>query len=625
MAEGLNVDPQVLRRLAAQHDQVAEDIKNWSKKPEAWLRNFEKTYGAIADKVRSALVDYYNAREQAGLSLARQHTQTAESLRQAALDFEASDQHGASAINRGQDPAPSGAGHPVGAGHTPIRGGFLQGSQPETSHPDPATAAGGSGRPGVSAGGAPVVPADPTGHGDGTTPTTITTPPDAAPPRQGLLASGDADPLSTPATAADTPAAHATPTAGTPGALPGVSATADPRGPVSPGGEGPVPVAVPATAPLAAAVDAARDRDTGTGHVLNESVNEDLVLARALLGAVLAAADSAVVGLSWAVAVLRGRDSVGVFLTSNEGRGWLPAGLYLPELVSTPWGWDELLGAEVSAAWEGIADPARMLAEFARAAGPGADAAFTALASSATIDAGLRAALPDVAMADLVAPAYDVDLREPKPGTIDRLGLTRSVTVETLAAVPDSGIMAHCLDLAVQAHTQLGQAAVIPPQTFAARQARTAILETFSVGGVVSARQWDELRDADDLLAATMLAHRADTARVDLGALRPDTGADLLRAMVFERRASELLLLLATEPNRQMLRDAAYAYEQIITHPRYVEPLAPITTTTPDRAAVTTAPATTVAPDAVTAGPATQPPSGAIAPPDGATPPPVTA
>lgn len=632
MAEGLNVDPEVLRQLASQHDQVAEDIKNWSKQPETWLAKFKETYGTIAEPVRHALVDYYDARERAGLSLAGQHIHTAESLRQAALDFEASDQHGAAAINRSQDPGgPSGTGHP-GDGHTPVGGGLPhpQGNRPETSHPDSATTSGGSGRPGATVGGAPTVATAPAGHGEESTPATITAPPGALPPRQSPLAGGGTDPLTTPATTVpghhETPAAHATPTAGTPGvtgSLPGVSATADARGPVSPGGEGSAPVAVPVTAPLAAAVDAARDRESGTGHVVNESVNEDLVLARALLGAVLASTDSAVVGLSWAAAVLRGRDSVGVFLTSNEGRGWMPAGLHLPELVSTPWAWDELLSTEVTTAWEGIADPARMLAEFARAAGPGADAAFTALASSTTIDAGLRTALPDVAMADLVVPAYDVDLREPKPGTADRLGLTRSAAVETLAAVPDSGIVSYCLNLALQAHTLLGQAVVIPPPTFAVRRSRTAILDTLTAGGAVSAHQWDELRDADDLLAATMLAYRTDTARVELGSLRPDTGAELLRAMVFERRASELLLLLAAEPTRQTLRDAVYAYEQILDHPQYVQPFAPVASTTSDRAIVT--PAATVVPGAVSTGPVTQPPSGATAPSSGAQPPPMAA
>ncbi|WP_217998111.1 hypothetical protein, partial [Nocardia paucivorans] len=50
---------------------------------------------------------------------------------------------------------------------------------------------------------------------------------------------------------------------------------------------------------------------------------------------------------------------------SNEGRGWLPTDLYLPREVTTPWMWSVAEGA----AWEGVADPARILAEFALAWG----------------------------------------------------------------------------------------------------------------------------------------------------------------------------------------------------------------------------------------------------------------
>ncbi|MFE4460024.1 hypothetical protein ACFROC_21945 [Nocardia tengchongensis] len=399
------------------------------------------------------------------------------------------------------------------------------------------------------------------------------------------------------------------------------------RGPVAAAGEASSPITGPLVHPMAAAVAATRDRESGTAHVVNESVNEDLVLARALLGAVqFAVADSPDIGLSWAVAVLRGPDGASVYLTSNEGRGWLPAGLHLPEDVSTPWAWDEQLGGEITASWEGIADPARVLAEFARETGPGMGAAITALASSTVIDAGLRAALPNVALAQQVGPASEVDLREPKPGTVDRLALARSATAaETIAAIPDSGVRQYCLELAVSAHEQLGSATLIPPQVYGVRQARAVILETLTARGEVSVKQWDALRDADDLLAATMLPHRIDTGRIDFGALRTDPAADTLRAMVFERRASELLLLLASEPSQQTLRDAVYAYEQIVAHPQFSQAPTAITVAAPGRAPAAVDVVRTSAPSEITAIPAVLPPSGAIAPSDGAVPPPGSA
>ncbi|MGW4241933.1 hypothetical protein ACWELQ_05435, partial [Nocardia sp. NPDC004722] len=135
-----------------------------------------------------------------------------------------------------------------------------------------------------------------------------------------------------------------------------------------------------------------------------------------------------------------------------------------------------------------------------------------------------------------------------------------------------------------------------PPQAVAGRALRERILEAVRAGQPVPRQLWDDLRDADDLLAASMLSRRVDAGRGVLGGLRVADDAEILRAMVVERRCTELALLLAEEPTRQTLRDSLYACEQILNHPLF--PQAPVTaaavqppTTAPRRTATFPGPA----------------------------------
>lgn len=330
-----------------------------------------------------------------------------------------------------------------------------------------------------------------------------------------------------------------------------------------------------------------------------------------------------------------------MFITSNEGRGWLPVGLFLPRQVSTPWLWDELLGAdgEIAAPWEGVSDPARVLVEFGRAWGAKANAVLSALASSGPIDPALRSRLSEVAMQGLVEPDDGVDLRVLTPDTTDRLGLTGSESaLESVAAVPDAQVRARCVELAIDAHTQLGRSAPGHFDTTGARSIRDRILARVEAGEEVPQAWWDELRDADDLLAAEMISQRVDVARVDLGDIRVDDEVNALRVMVWDRRCNELVALLAEEPDRQVLRDAVYAHEQILGHPSFVAAPPTVAAETEERvarpesgASGVSAPVEEGGTAADSAPPAASgPPTGAVAapetggPPRGAVPPSVT-
>ncbi|MGW0179026.1 type VII secretion target [Nocardia sp. NPDC003345] len=626
MPDRLDIEPAVLRQLADQHDQVAAETREWAQPPSDWLANFEPTYGKIADPVKRALEEYYGARLRAGEALAREHEQTARDLRDSADEYERSDLDGASAVGRaGEDPggrspfgdsAPAGSGPAVNApGNSepsPVaavpntNGSAPIGTAPPTGPVAPAGSDGGA------SGGAPAGGASQPGQ-PGSAPHTGVTAPGAVPPGEQIAAS-----------AAGSPGAGA-PTAGPAGTAgvvpPGAGMVGGPLG-SGPGGDdrsGAVPsnaaatdgtpVPVPAQTPFNSAVASAKDREAEPDYIVGDAVNDDLVIAKTLLGAVLAATESPV-GMTWAVAVLRGPGGAGMFITSNEGRGWLPAGLYIPRQVSTPWLWDELLAADGDAAapWEGVADPARVLVEFGLAWGAKANATLSALVSSGPIDPGLQSRLGEVAMQGLVGPGYDVDLRVLTPDTADRLGITGSVpSLESVAAVPDAGVRARCIALAADAHTQLLRSVPGHYDTVGARAIRDRILARVEVGDEIPRSWWEELRDADDLLAAAMISQRVDVGRVDIGAIRVGDEVTALRAMVWERRCNELVALLAREPDRQVLRDAVYAHCQVLEHPGFTAVPATVAAGVEER----------VAPSGGGTGAVSAPPAAADVPPAG--------
>ncbi|MFI6361112.1 hypothetical protein ACIBG0_00035 [Nocardia sp. NPDC050630] len=325
--------------------------------------------------------------------------------------------------------------------------------------------------------------------------------------------------------------------------------------------------------------------------ILGERVDGDLVLARTLLGGVLAVVDSSVIGLEWAVSIMRHSGGINAFVVSNEGRSWLPAGLYLPREISTPWMWEV-----ADPAWEGVSDPARVLAEFGAAWGRRTGAKVTAIVSSQTIDPGMRAQLREVPMEGQISASTAMDMSAAAAGLADRLGLVAAQQLlERVGKVPAQGIGSRCIDLAWDAHRRVGQ--VGAPDSLGLPRLRQRILEAIRQRREVPGDWWEELRDADDLLAASMLSRRADVSRVALGELRSDTDgrsateAMLLRAMVFERRCDELVLMLIDEPDRQRLRDATYAHGQIFDHPLFVDaPRAPAPTTTARRPTISTGP-----------------------------------
>ncbi|GAB2559277.1 hypothetical protein [Nocardia heshunensis] len=323
--------------------------------------------------------------------------------------------------------------------------------------------------------------------------------------------------------------------------------------------------------------------------VLGESVDGDLVLARTLLRSILAAVDLSPIAPAWAVSVMRQPAGVSVFLTSNEGRGWLPSGLFLPRELSTPWTWK----ISRDAPWEGLSDPARTLAEFGLAWGSASGTRLSAIASSSLIDPRLRAALRDVSCEGEVGAAPDLVLSAPGPGLLDRLETTASRRLlERVAGVGTAEIGDRCLDLAHDAQARLASVTAAAGDPMGASALRDRILTVLRSRRAVPEELWIQLRDIDDLLAAAVVAQRVDAARIPLGGLRDERIDELtaLRALSFQRLGNELVLLLARAPDRSCLRDAVYVHAYLADHPFFDRSGPPAGEDEPDRRRVTTAP-----------------------------------
>lgn len=587
----LKLEPDELRRMARQHDARAAKIRQWGEIPDAWLGNFQPSYGAIADPVRSALVDYYRKRHDKAERRAAHHERTRDALLAAADKIEDADRSGGGLVDRAGDAVddglsitrppgglpPSLPGIPPSSGPADPHYSEVPGAPPVPRHdaapvvsagpviagptpqrPIPSGAAVSSAPYPTPALRGPVLPGGVPGE-PRPDDVVITAPTGERPPMYG--------PLGVDVSAPDERAGEVGILPGLPESLPPESAAALSVAPVAPAIPAPL-----APGPFVAAAHAAVNGGTRPPLVVGDRPDDDLALARGLLGSVLAAAGSAS-GLDWAVAVMRVPAGPLVLLTSTEGRGWVPPGLFLPAEVVLPWKWDGVFGPatrKALSALEGTSDPARILAEFCLAIPRRMRVRITALASSAPISEHLRAAVGDnVAVAGTVSAADSViDLTAPGAGLADRLALAGSdELLRQAATVPEEQIRATCLGLARAATARLRSAGHGVDPAAARAEIRQRILRALSSGEAVPGGWWDELHGAR--AAAGWSDPQRDVSRIRIGAVRrafADAGEP--DGAVFERRIEEILRLISLRvADRRTLRDVLYAYGQVVEHP----------------------------------------------------------
>jgi hypothetical protein len=352
-------------------------------------------------------------------------------------------------------------------------------------------------------------------------------------------------------------------------------------------------------------------RETPWSRARNTSDDTDLDLARKQLSTIINSAPD-IPGLDWAVAVMRAGDLVQTFVTSNQGRGWLPAGAQFPSTIVTPWApkiANTLDGVET--AWEGAADPARILVGFGSVWGARHKSRMTALVTTGTVDEGLRGAVPGAVLEGDITPGlYPIDTTA---RLVDRLGIYSSNGLDpAIDTVPDTMIGACIAGLASDAHARLGRRNRDGGEL---RELRERLLTRLDRGQPVPSAWWAELRHS----GATGSEQHLGTAVFSGTEPLPGQAPEATRTLALELLAVELLLLLADKPSRQLLRDAAYSYAQVVNHPLLAvgssgaTPAGPATITTP----------TTVAPPllavgssgATPAGPATITSPTTVAPP----------
>ncbi|WP_306355956.1 hypothetical protein [Nocardia sp. CC213A] len=197
--------------------------------------------------------------------------------------------------------------------------------------------------------------------------------------------------------------------------------------------------------------------------------------------------------------------------------------------------------------------------EFAEIYGPKANARLTALVSSDRIDSQLRADIPDTVVGELVAPANELNLRSPGPRVVDRLGFAGSAgALAEVFGVPPAMRAARGLALSVEAHHRVRRADATPVAAVPVEQLRERMLALLEAGEPVPKQWWVELRRADNTLAEVIRSHTAGDR-------------ENRRTLAFQRRCTELLLLLNGEPGYRRLRNQFYAYEQIVKHPAFVD------------------------------------------------------
>lgn len=301
-------------------------------------------------------------------------------------------------------------------------------------------------------------------------------------------------------------------------------------------------------------------------HIVGETPDTDLILAKALLAS-LRAVTPAIPGFAWATAVLRHPGGVTLFLTSNEGRGWMPDGIHLPTEISTPWSW-----SEAQDSWSAIDDPARTLAEFCWLWKRRNGARLSALASSQAIDSTLEQQLVGTSLAHSVRSEPVLDLERTRPQLRDRLELIAEPSrLAQISSMTVDQIRGRRITLA--RYSGNGSASRTHPAVPAElSDLRAGILAAHEAGTGPSDQQWQELSAIYDLLAANLAGCRTRAPQDPLGVQSHQATSSAavpadIKALLLERRRSELVLLLRHDPSYQNMRDMVYAYSHLRYRP----------------------------------------------------------
>lgn len=237
-----------------------------------------------------------------------------------------------------------------------------------------------------------------------------------------------------------------------------------------------------------------------------------------------------------------------VIMTSDRGRGWLPASARLPVEVILPWDHPD------SVRWEGIRDPARVIVEYVAAVG----GSLGALASTNPSQPAVTAGLPFVVV-DATERPHPEMLTEVAPGSI----VADRVSLQVPRHFRDAAEL--LIDPVAQRQTVWGMAWQTAADIDDRCDAHTRILGLlednrgrFDQARWFTSLPWEPLIEEYHDLCARERAARADVRDVEVGKL--DTHGGHCRGLLRQALAIETVLALRNPAPYSALREALYPW-----------------------------------------------------------------
>jgi hypothetical protein len=310
--------------------------------------------------------------------------------------------------------------------------------------------------------------------------------------------------------------------------------------PIADGPSGPVIAPLnsgedPVIAPLA------MDAPSLTANPLVALGDQDLAAVRAVVEAVGGGAE-----VQWAsgMVVTDGRRQVVV--TSDRGRGWVPAAALLPADVVLPWSHED------SARWEGLLDPARVIVEYTAAVGGWLTALASTYSSAPAVAAGVPWAFADGAdraypelLGGPVVTRFELQVSEARRQAVKRIADPVKQREQALwlafSADVKAGTSEHRSKILAECRGHLGRI----------NQTRW-----------MASLPWERLEDEYQQLCVQERAARVDVRGVEVGRLDTEGGA--CRPLLAQAYATEAVLALRNPVPERALADAIYSWSMLL-------------------------------------------------------------
>lgn len=272
--------------------------------------------------------------------------------------------------------------------------------------------------------------------------------------------------------------------------------------------------------------------------------SEDLARVRSVVEAAGGASE-----VHWAAGIVIIGDQRHLVVTTDRGRGWMPAGSVLPVDALLPWRHDN------SSRWEGLRDPARVIVEFAAAEGGWVSALASTHSSAPAAAAGIPWVFAD-------------PTEQPHPELVGGAVVTRfelqvsQARRDTVRAITDPfAARQQALWVAWDADSKAGSS----PRRAAILEALERHPERAEDQRWLSQLDWPTLELEHHEVCVAERAARVDARDVPVGEV--DTGGGRGRGLLAQAYADETVLALRQPVAERALRDAVYGWSMLLDLP----------------------------------------------------------